>query len=136
MAGVGQLLLMTKRSLHNVLYSHVNGVIVVCLVILVATAIIAPLSKLFVTIAIGLGLILSLVSIEEMTGGRGLSWLELPIILIGDLFARVISFGATTTGQSWALSLQFLAAVFFTESIVLVLLRSRLERFNTERNAR
>ena len=127
---------MTKRSLHNVLYSHVNGVIVVCLVILVATVTIAPMSKLFVAIAIALGLILSLVSMEEITGGRGLSWLELPIILIGDLFARVISFGATTTSQSWALSLQFVAAVFFAESIVLVLLRSRLERFNAEKNSR
>src|ERR1051325_586118 len=121
---------MTKRSLHNVLYSHVNGVIVVCLVILAATVIIAPLSKLFVAIAIVLGLILSLVSMEEMTGGHGLSWLELPIILIGDVFARVVSFGATTTGQGWALSIQFVAAVFFTESMVLILLRSRLDRFN------
>jgi len=127
---------MAKRSLHNVLYSHVNGVLVVCLVILVITLIIAPLSKLFLAIAIALGVILSLVSMEEMTGGSGLSWLELPIILIGDLFARVISFGATTTSQTWALSLQFVAAVFFAESIVLVLLRSRLKRFNAERNAR
>ena len=83
-----------------------------------------------------LGLALSLVSMEEMTGGRGLSWLELLIILIGDLFARLVSFGATTTSQSWALSLQFVAAVFLTESIVLILLRSRLERFNAERSVK
>jgi len=135
-AVVGHLLLMTKRSLHNVLYSHDNGVIGVCLAILVTTIIIAPLSKLFVAIAIALGLALSLVSMEEMTGGRGLSWLELLIILIGDLFARLVSFGATTTSQSWALSLQFVAAVFLTESIVLILLRSRLERFNAERSVK
>jgi hypothetical protein len=127
---------MTKKSLHNVLYSHVNGVLVVCLIILVATVFIAPMSKLFVVIAIALRVILSLVSMEEVTGGRGLSWLELPIILIGDFFARTISFNATTRSQSWALTLQFAAAVFFTESIVLVLLRSRLERFNAERNVR
>jgi len=124
---------MTKRSLHNVVYSHVNGVLLVCLGILVATVIIAPMSKLFVAIAIALGVVLSLVSMEELTGGRVLSWLELPIILIGDLFARVVSFEAVTRRQSWALTLQFVAAVFFTESIVLVLVRSRLERFNAER---
>jgi hypothetical protein len=127
---------MTKRSLHNVLYSHVNGVLLVCLGILVATVIIAPMSKLFVAIAIALGVVLSLVSMEELTGGRGLSWLELPIILIGDLFARVVSFGAVTRSQSWALTLQFVAVVFFAESIMLVLVRSRLERFNAERSGR
>jgi hypothetical protein len=127
---------MTKRSLHNVLYSHVKGVLLVCLGVLVATVIIAPMSKLFVTIAMALGVVLSLVSMEELTGGRGLSWLELPIVLIGDFLARVVSFEAVTRSQSWALTLQFVAAVFFTESIVLVLVRSRLERFNAERNAR
>jgi thiamine transporter ThiT len=94
------------------------------------------MSKLFVAIAIALGMILSLVSMEELTGGSGLSWLELPIIIIGDFFARAISFDATTWGQSWALTLQFVAAVFFTESVVITLLRSRLERFNAERNVR
>ena len=78
---------MTKRSLHNLLYSYVNGVLVVCLVVLVVTVLIAPMSKLFVAIAIALGVILSLVSMEELTGGRGLSWLALPIILIGDFSA-------------------------------------------------
>jgi hypothetical protein len=58
------------------------------------------MSKLFVVIAIALGVILSLVSMEEVTGGRGLSWLELPIILIGDFFARAISFDSTTRSQS------------------------------------
>ena len=49
------------------------------------------MSKLLIAIALALGVILSLVSIEEMTGGDGLSWLALPIILIGDFFARVVS---------------------------------------------
>jgi len=127
---------MTNRSFHNVLYSHVKGVLLVCLAILVATVIIAPMSKLFVTIAVVLGVILSLVSMEELTGGRGLSWLGVPVILIGDFFARAVSFDATTSSQSWALTLQFVAAVFFAQSIVLALLRSRLERFNAERSAR
>ena len=104
---------MTKRSLHNLLYSYVNGVLVVCLVVLVVTVLIAPMSKLFVAIAIALGLILSLVSMEELTGGRGLSWLALPIILIGDFFARAISFDATTRSQSWALTLQFVSTVLY-----------------------
>ena len=127
---------MTKRSLHNLLYSYVNGVLVVCLVVLVVTVLIAPMSKLFVAIAIALGLILSLVSMEELTGGRGLSWLALPIILIGDFFARAISFDATTRSQSWALTLQFVSTVFFTESVLLVLFRSRLERFNAEKSVK
>ena len=127
---------MTKRSLHNVLFSYIKGVLVVSLIILVITVVIAPMSKLFVAIAIALGMILSLVSMEELTGGSGLTWLELPVILIGDFFARAISFDATTWGQSWALTLQFVAAVFFTESVVIALFRSRLERFNAERNVR
>ena len=94
------------------------------------------MSKLFVAIAIALGVILSLVSMEELTGGRGLSWLALPIILIGDFSARAISFDATTRSQSWALTLQFVSAVLFTESVVLVLLRSRLERFNAEKSVK
>ena len=127
---------MTKRSLHNVRCSHLNGVLLVCLGILVATVIIAPMSKLFVAIAMALGVMLSLVSMEELIGGRGLSWLELPIILIGDFLARVVSYEAVTRAQSWALTVQFVAVVFLTESIVLVLVRSQLERFNAERSVK
>jgi len=94
------------------------------------------MSKLFVAIAMALGVMLSLVSMEELIGGRGLSWLELPIILIGDFLARVVSYEAVTRAQSWALTVQFVAVVFLTESIVLVLVRSQLERFNAERSVK
>jgi hypothetical protein len=127
---------MPRLSLQKVLFGHVRGVMVVCLVILIITFVIAPVSKLFIAVAIILGLVLSLTSMEELTGGSGLSWLAVPIIVIADFFARAISFDATTRGQSWALTLQFVAAVFFTESIVLALMRSRLERFNAERRIR
>jgi len=50
------------------------------------------MSKLFMAIAIAVGMIASLISMEELTGGNRLSWLSIPVILIGDFFAYAISF--------------------------------------------
>lgn len=120
---------MPRPNLHNVLYARIPTVLVVCLLVFLVTIAIAPMSKLFAAIAIAVGLLDSLISMEELTGGNRLSWLSVPLILIGDFFAYALSFQATTWTQSWALILQFVAIVFFTESLVIVLLRSRLEKF-------
>ena len=110
--------------------------LIVCLLVFLVTVAIAPMSKLFVAIAIAVGMLDSLISMEELTGGNRLSWLSIPVILIGDFFAYAVSFGAISTNQSWPLILQFVAIVFFTESLVIVLFRSRLEAFNAQRKTR
>lgn len=129
-------LFMARPNLHNVLYARIPTVLIVCLLVFLVTVAIAPMSKLFVAIAIAVGMLDSLISMEELTGGNRLSWLSIPVILIGDFFAYAVSFGAISTTQSWALILQFVAIVFFTESLVIVLFRSRLEAFNAQRKTR
>jgi len=87
-----------------------------------------------VAIALVVGLLDSLIAMEELTGGNRLSWLSIPVILVGDFFAYAISFEATSRTQSWALMLQFVAIVIFTESLIIVLLRTRLEAFAAQKN--
>jgi hypothetical protein len=48
----------------------------------IATFVIAPISKFFLAVAIAVGIIDSLISMEELTGGKVLSWLSLALILI------------------------------------------------------
>ena len=127
---------MAKPNLRSVLYRRIPIVLTVCSLVLLVTAFISPISKFFITVAIAVGVLDSIISMEELTGGKRLSWLSLPLILIGDFFAYSVSFEATSRTQSWALMLQFVALVFFTESLVIVLFRSRLEAFHAQRKTR
>jgi hypothetical protein len=87
---------MVRRNLHNVLYTRIPIVLVVCLLVLLVTVAITPFSTLFVVLAVCVGLLDSLISMEELAGGTPLSWLSIPLILAGDFFAFAISFGTTS----------------------------------------
>ena len=89
---VRQLPFMARPNLHHVLYARIPTVLIVCLLVFFLTVAVAPMSKLFMAIAIAVGMIASLISMEELTGGNRLSWLSIPVILIGDFFAYAISF--------------------------------------------
>ena len=127
---------MARPNIHSVLYARIPAVLLLCVLVFIVTVAIAPMSKLFLAVAIGVGILDAMISMEEVTGGNRLSWLSIPVILGGEFFAYAVSFDATTRTQSWALILQFLSVVFFTESLVIILLRSRLEAFNAGRNTR
>ena len=103
--------------------------LVICLGAFIATVFVTPMSKLFILIAVGIGLIGSLILMEELTGGNRLSWLFVPLIILGDNIAKDVSFDVRTRGESWALSLQFVSLIILTEAIVLLVFRSRMERF-------
>ena len=127
---------MARPNIHSFLYARIPAVLLLCVLVFIVTVAIAPMSKLFLAVAFGVGIFDAMISMEELTGGNRLSRLSIPVILGGDFFAYAVSFDATTRAQSWALILQFLSVVFFTESLVIILLRSRLEAFNAGRNTR
>lgn len=127
---------MKKLTLNSVLYRRIPIALVVYLLVLIATLFIAPISKLFLAVAVGVGILHSLVSMEELTGGKGLSWLSLPLILITYVFANSVFFEGTSKAESWALMFQFIGVVFLTESLVIILFRSPLEAFMAQRKRR
>ena len=92
-----------------------------------------PIAKLFVGAAVVLGMLHSLSTMEELTGGRELTWLSVPVVLVGDGFLTAWSFAGLALVQNMILFLQFLAVIVITESVIVFLLRSKLETFCARR---
>jgi hypothetical protein len=124
---------MTKSSLHRTFVLWPLRLIVVSFVMILVTAWLAPVSKLFIGAAVVLGVLHSLSTMEELTGGRELIWLSIPLVLAGDVLLSSWSFAETTFIQSSIVFVQFLAVIVMTESLIVFLLRSRLEAFCARR---
>jgi hypothetical protein len=107
--------------------------ITISVTVIVATLALAPFSKLFILVAVGLGMLDSLSTLEQLTGGREIYWISIPLLIAGDLFLKSLLFGDTTIVESVALYFQFCAFIVLTESVVVFLLRFRLETFAARR---
>ena len=94
---------------------------------------VAPVSMVFIAVAFGLGMLGSLSTIEELTGGREILLFSVPVMLAGDFFLQLILFGPTTLAQKVAHYAQFASIIVLTESTIVFLLRSRLEEFCARR---
>jgi hypothetical protein len=87
----------------------------------------------FIGVALGLGMLDSLSTMEELTGGREIFLFSIPIMLAGDFFLQLVLFEPTTIAEKVALYLQFASVVVLTESTIVFLLRSRLQEFCARR---
>jgi hypothetical protein len=105
----------------------------VSFVLIFVTVWFVPISKLFVGAAVVLGMLHSLSTIEELTGGRELTWLSIPVVLVGDAFLTAWVFADLAFVQNMILFIQFLAAIVITESVIVFLLRSKLQTFRARR---
>ena len=81
----------------------------------------------YLAIALAVGILYSVISIEELTGG--LSALSIPILVIGQSFALDVAFGSVTGLGQWIPAAQFLAIVLSTDVAVAILFRSHIETF-------
>jgi hypothetical protein len=117
-----------KISLHKFLYARAPLALSICAPLFLLTLFFTPFSALYLTITAVVGLILSVISIDELTGGRTLSWLDYPILLVGGYVAEIVSF-RTTNGAWLALVIQYLLLVFSVELAVIIIFRQRIERF-------
>ena len=87
----------------------------------------------FIGVAVGLGMLDSLSTMEELTGGREIFLFSIPVLLAIDFFLQLILFAPTTIAEKVALYIQFASVVVLTESTIVFLLRSRLEEFCARR---
>jgi hypothetical protein len=94
---------------------------------------VGPVSMLFIGAALGLGMLDSLSTMEELTGGKEIFLFSIPIMLVADFFLQSILFEPTSIAQKLALYVQFASIIVLTESTIVFLLRSRLEEFCVRR---
>ena len=117
-----------KYSLHQILYERTPIALAISVSAFIPTLFCAPISISHLLFAVVIGLLFSLISIEELTGGTKLSWLEIPIIIGGEFLSRIIFYGETY-GVRWVLFIRFLAIVITIDCVLTILLRSRIEEF-------
>lgn len=117
-----------KYSLRQILYVRTPLILAISLPVFILTLFFAPISIPYLIFAVVSGLLFSVISIEELTGGTELSWLELPIIIGGELLSRKLFYGDTYAAW-WALFIRFLAIIFAIDSALTIMLRSRIEKF-------
>jgi hypothetical protein len=117
-----------KLSLHRFLFVRAPLALAICASLFLLTLFFTPLSALYLAITATVGLILSVISIDELTEGRTLSWLDYPLLLIGGYAAEIVSF-RDTHGVWLALVIQYLLLVFSVELAVIIIFRQKIERF-------
>jgi len=122
-----------NNGLHRTFVIWPVRLIAISFAVILVTAWLVPISKLFIGVGVVLGMLHSLSTIEQLTGGRELIWLSIPVVLAGDVFFTAWSFTGITRIQEIVLFLQFLAVIVATESVIVFLLRSKLETFCAKR---
>ena len=122
-----------KRSFHRTFRIWPLRLIAVSLLIILVTLMVAPVSMVFIGVALALGMLDSLNRMEELTGGTEIFLFSIAVMLVGDFFLQLILFEPTTIAEKAALYIQFASVIVLTESTIVFLLRSRLEEFCARR---
>src|SRR5215203_799609 len=81
-----------KRSLYRTFRIRSLRLIALSLIIILVTLMVAPVSKVFIGVALGLGILDSLSTMEELTGGREIFLFSIPVMLAGDFFLQLVLF--------------------------------------------
>jgi len=113
---------------HNFLYGHAPVALGVLGAIFLLTLPLVPFSLIYLSVSILVGLIDSIISIDEITGGKLFSWLSVPLLMVGQIMA---AYFAGLNADSWRLMLQFIVLVFCVELLIVIIFRRRIERFVT-----
>jgi len=125
-----------KPSLHHILFLRMPLALGICLLVFVVTLFFLPFSITYVSIAVAVGVVHAIISIDELTGGKTFVYFSMPIIIIGQLLAWGVAFGDLSGLRHWALVAQFMAVVLSTDSALTIMLRSRIENFSGRKLSR
>ena len=126
---VGHLHKMIKNNPQRTFVVWPLTLIAITLLFVAGTYWLVAPSKVLVGAAVIFGALHSLSTMEELTGGRELTWITLPLILAGDGFLTLWAFPGESFFQNSALFLQFLAIVMLSESVMVFMMRTRLQTF-------
>lgn len=125
----------SDNFLHRTFVVWPLRVAVISAAVIIISLWFTPFSKLFIASGILLGAVHSLSTMEELTGGREVMWLSIPVVVAGDVLLTWWSFPDQAFVQRLILFLQLLAVIVFTESVIVVLLSSRLRSFYARRTS-
>jgi hypothetical protein len=117
-----------KYSLHQILYERTPLALAISLSVFIPTLFFAPISISRLLFDVVIGLFFSLISIEELTDGTKLSWLYIPIIVGGDFLSKIMFYGDSYVIW-WVLFIRFLAILVIIDSVLIIVLRARIEEF-------
>lgn len=128
--------IMKRRSysLQQILYERMPLALAISLSVFISTLLFTSIHIFHLLFAGFIGLLFSLISIEGLTGGTKLSWLEIPIVIGGEFLSRVIFYSGEYVVR-WVLFIQFLAVVIAIDCALTIILRSRIEEFCRHRRA-
>jgi hypothetical protein len=70
------------------------------------------------------------ISVNELAGGKFLSWFSLPLFLVGQFVAAYL---AAAPANSFGFTTQYLLVIVCIDMIIVILFRARIERFVTTR---
>ena|ERR1051325_8233141 len=122
-----------KPTLHHILFLRMPLALFVCSSAAVITFFFVPFSAFFVAIAVVVGVIHAIISIDELTGGKALSYFSLPMIIVAYFLASAFSFGGVSGPRRWLLPAHFMAIVLSTDSALTIMFRTRIEHFCNRR---
>lgn len=124
-----------ENNLHRTFVLWPVRLVIISSALVIISLWFTPFSKLFFGAGVMLGALLSLSTIEELTGGRELMWVSIPVALAGDVLLTSWSFPDLAFVQRLILFLQLLAVIVLTESVIILVLSARLRSFCARRTS-
>lgn len=124
-----------ENNLHRTFVLWPVRLVIISSALVIISLWFTPFSKLFFGAGVMLGALLSLSTIEELTGGRELMWVSIPVALAGDVLLTSWSFPDLAFVQRLILFLQLLVVIVLTESVIILVLSARLRSFCARRTS-
>ena len=122
-----------KPSLYQILFLRLPLALGICLLVFVVTLFVLPFSIGYVSIALTVGVVHAIISIDELTGGKTFVYFSMPMIIVGQFLAWTVAFGEVPGVRRWALAAQFMAVVLSTDAALTIMFQSRIENFSTRK---
>ena len=120
-----------RPNLHDILHRRLYITLTLCVTLLIVTLLFSGFSIIFCAVGVGVGLVDSVIEIDELTGGKMLSPFSLPLLFAGGFIAALIS----NAWPSFGLEMQYMLVVFCVDLIVTLIFRGPIERFVARRRS-
>ena|ERR1043166_10206496 len=120
-----------RPNLHDILHRRLYITLAACGTLLILTLLFTRFSFVYFAVGVAVGLVDSVISIDELTGGKMLSVFSLPLLIGGGFVAELIS----KTDASFGLAMQYMLFVFCVDLLISLLFRRQIERFVARRRS-
>jgi hypothetical protein len=123
--------LLMRPNLHDILHRRLYITLGLCVTLLIVTLLSSGFSIVYCAIGVAVGLVDSVIEIDELTGGKIFSAFSLPLLFAGGFVAALVS----KTGPTFGLEMQYMLVVFCVDMLVTLFFRGPIERFVARRRS-